>query len=333
MDCEKLIDSISTDLGITAYNGESNASYHSRLFYSALGEWIKTAANDKMLNGTTKQHITKKVEGILEIYLSLFPDAKEWFYPDEQSNPVKEILNRLCLSGQLVSAKEDGLQYPPVKCCLIYDNFYLYRGYLGGHESISSGLGRYISEKGDIPEVDFDGYFNLIDEPANEFLKNYLESKYCSFTPVLNIPETREYFSTKLLESFANSWVSSYNSEMETTLYRDNHSDYGFIQQKDGDYEISQIPKSYVDLNDIQRFMYGLRAIHGQNEVVKIVNEGYLLKVTFPSFLPQKELNAVYSLGWPLRDINDKTEFIIPKISLSKINHLCKNLCLTTIFV
>ena len=345
----ELIADISVDLGIFSSLEESQELYLSRLIYSALGEWVKTAACDivhgvaeisdeELSTGASKHHITKKIKGILDAYISNFPEIKDWFFPDENAQPAHEIRNRLISSGQLVSDKENRLQFPPEKCCKIADDFYLLRGYYGDKEIWSVGLGVYVADKENIPEVSFSEFFNLTEKPANEFLLDYVQSISSRFKPVTVSPGTREYFNPYSFTTLSKSWESTPNLKLAVTVYRDNQSDYGFIRQNDGKLESCPIPSAYIKLHDIRRFLYGLRYMSGNPLRVRIKEGDYRLdedgeekfvyRFRFPSHLPQKEMTALYSLGWPVRNINDKTEFLIPESSLHQVKYICQSLCM-----
>ncbi len=344
MNHSSLIQSMRTDLAIHSYATESAKSYCSRVTYSGLGEWIKTAAYDKFVEddsdydkkeGASKQHITLKIQKILDSYIEIMPSINTWYYPESKKKPIppiQEIRDRIYISGSLVSNKMNTLQYPPAKCTKISDSLYLYRGDIHQSPDCVIGLGTYVKDKGDIPEVELAEMFNLPKEPANIIVDNYLQNIKSKFIQSNYQPESREYFNFNSSEAMSKSWSRDYKNQNEVTVYRDNYTDYGLIQTVDGVYNTSAFPSSYVNQLEIRRFIYGLWYKTNHAAKVKIKKQDTLCSIRLPSHLPAKEQSVLYLLAWPSNDIMDKTEYIAPIEVLPVIEKLFKGLCMDVIY-
>ncbi|MDD3915010.1 MAG: hypothetical protein PHF76_10230 [Bacteroidales bacterium] len=333
-----------TDLAIHSYATESAKSYCSRVTYSGLGEWIKTAAYDKYIEddsdydntgGASKSYITSKVQEILNSYIEIIPIIKTWYYPESEKHPVlpiQEIRDRIYISGFLVSNKMNTLQFPPAKCTKISDSLYLYRGDIHRSPDCVIGLGTYVKDKGDIPEVELAEMFNLPKKPANIFVDDYLKNVRSKFIQSDYLPESREYFNHHSIGAISKSWSHDYKNQNEVTVYRDNYNDYGLIKTIEGVYNTSAFPSSYIDLLEIRRFIYGLWYKTNHAAKVKIEKHDTLCSIRLPSHLPAKEQSVLYLLAWPSNDIMDKTEYIAPIEVLPVIEKLFKGLCMDVIY-
>ena len=77
----EFLTTMSNDMGINRYQGESDDSFIFRLCYSALGQWcLRTAQNlSDGIAGTTKHNQTIVLNELLQRYSELFPSVADRF--------------------------------------------------------------------------------------------------------------------------------------------------------------------------------------------------------------------------------------------------------------
>ncbi|MDD2285034.1 MAG: hypothetical protein PHQ11_06515 [Paludibacter sp.] len=336
------------DMGIINYISELGDDSNNYILYSGVGEWIKTSTSDinyldtpdegeEIKARASKHHITLKCQKILKLYLDIYPNAVDWFYPSSnggsKKNPIVEIRNRLVKSGHLVSSIENTYQYPPLKCTKIMLNLYLYRGYIGKMPDHVIGLGSYVNGNNGIPEVDIMDMYRLPIEYADRYVEIYLKEIKNSFNKCDFLPPTRKYFNPYSPGPIYKSWVDTYNPNVKVTVYSDSNVDYGLIKEEDGAYYTTAFPSEMIKQHEVRRFIYGLWALYRNQARAQIHKSGSMFTVKLPSFLPSRELNIMYMLAWPKRNIMDQIEFIAPLSILPIVENTLEHLCMKMVIV
>jgi hypothetical protein len=335
---------MAADMEITPFADEDLNATISRITYSAIGEWIKASAYDTDVKkedkeaggeiGATKNHITRKCGKILDAYLDLYPDLKNWYYPasvNETFNPITEIRKRQLASGVIVSGTENTLQFPQEKCTKVEDDLFLYRGDTFHKKSQVIGLGNYIHRPDQVPVCSIEDMYLIPQISAKDYVEQYIQKVSNKFIKSENTPETRQYFNYHSLHAFSRSWDLSYPEGGKLTVYKDSDLDYGLARIDAGELYTLAFPQAVIETNDVRRFMYGIRKI-GQNPARAAIKDmGSMIQITLPSYLPDFEQNLLYMLAWPKRDIMDRTEYVSIKKLLPAIEKLLTNLSITVI--
>ncbi len=100
-----LLEQMAEDLGVYNYKGEEKNCWISRVLYSGLSCWIKTATLDTNSNngakGVSKKHVLLKCRPILEEFLCRY-SGQELYFRNEQSEEEAISL----LRGRLLAADE-----------------------------------------------------------------------------------------------------------------------------------------------------------------------------------------------------------------------------------
>ena len=333
----ELIASMTRRMGMKQASAESFNEFTIRVIYSALGEWIKTATYDTTLlfddspedkSNASKHHITKKVTQILDAYLSLFPEIKDYFINETRSSKdcIVEFRKHLIESGMLVSAMSNSLQYPEMKAAEVAPNLYLCRG-KANKLPIIIGFGAYYLDISSEYIISIDEMFNLSQESAEEFLERYLSLIENNFRTEEYLPSGREYFNCSVSSAMYKSWSPDYPDTQYVTLYRDNMDMYGVIRKtEDGFFQTSAIPSSFVKLQDIRRLIYGLWAKEKRSPTVYVEQKGAICYVRLPSHLPKKEQDLFYLIGWPRYNYRNKTQYVIPTMLMPFVEKLLQPL-------
>ena len=336
------------DMGIINYFSEMGDDSNNYILYSGVGEWIKTSTSDinyldtpdeeeEIKVRSSKHHITLKCQKILKLYLDIYPNAVDWFYPSSnggsKKNPIVEIRKRLVNSGHLVSSIENTYQYPLLKCTKIKENVYLYRGYMGKTPDQVIGLGSYVNTNIGIPEVNIMDMYGLQSEYADRYVEHYLKEIKNSLKKCDYLPSTRKFFDPFSTGPISKSWVDVYNPNVKFTVYNDNREDYGLIKQEDGTYYTTAFPKQIIKQKEVRRFIYGLWCLYGNQARAQIHKSESMFTVKLPSSLPSRELNMMYMVAWPKRNIMDQIEFIGPLSVLPIVGNILDHLCMKMVIV
>ena len=84
MQINDLFYDIAKDLKITKSIYESEKEFHARIVYSALSVHIRKCILDREFGecelGKSKIYIKQKCEKILDSFIQIYPDIKDWFY-------------------------------------------------------------------------------------------------------------------------------------------------------------------------------------------------------------------------------------------------------------
>lgn len=349
MSDHRLSMAMSEDMGMFDYDTELGDIFNNYILYSGLGEWIKTSTSDTNYLDTpdedggregraSKHHITLKCQKILKSYLDIYPNVADWFYPDsnneKKKSPIPVIRDRLIAAGHLVSSIGNTIQYPPLKCTKIMKDLYLYRGYIGEMPDQVIGLGSYIDDNIDIPEVNIMNMYGLESEYADRYVQAYLEEIKYSFKKCDFPSPTRKYFDPYSSGPISKSWVEKYNPYVKATVYKDSEKDYGLVKkEEDGTYYTSAFSKGMINQNEVRRFSYGLWSLYGKQARAQINISEPIFTVKLPSSLPSRELNVMYMLTWPKRDIMDQIEFVAPLSVLPIVQDILEHLCMKMVIV
>ncbi|KAF1078278.1 hypothetical protein [Methanogenium sp. MK-MG] len=326
-------------MGISRFSCEDENAYIARILYSAISEWTKTTVLDRSIEVEgegcdagdtryTKHHVTRKCNLILSTYLDLYPDVEKWFYPKNKPDiqPTKEIQERLEFSGFLVSGTENTIQLPPDKYAKVAEDLYLLRGTSFGKDGEIHGLGWYVNSISELNVYSLEELFLIPQIDAKDTVLEYSRFAEGKFTLNSTISDVRKYFDPSSGRVFSESWEQSLCHPWERTVYRNNIFDYGLAKQENGEISALAFPGHIIKMQDVRRFMYGLRYLSQNPEHARITTYDDAIKIKLNSFLPGREGMLFYMIAWPVRNILDRTEFITSPVFLPIITKLLENL-------
>lgn len=326
-------------MGISRFSCEDENAYIARILYSAISEWTKTTVLDRSPEVEdeecdagdtryTKHHVTRKCNIILSTYLDLYPDVVKWFYPKNKPDiqPTKEIQKRLEFSGFLVSGPENTIQLPPDKYAQVAKDLYLLRGTSFGKDGEIHGLGWYVDRISEQNVYSLEELFLISQIDAKDTVLEYSRFAEGKFRLNSTMSDARTYFDPLSGRIFSESWEQSLCHPWELTVYRNNIFDYGLAKQEKGEIYALAFPDHIIKMQDVRRFMYGLRYLSQNPEHAIITTYDDAIKIKLNSFLPGREGMLFYMIAWPVRNIMDKTEFITSPVFLPIITKLLENL-------
>lgn len=327
---------IISDLKIRRYDDEVKAQYIARVVYSALAMWIRYSTLDEdifqqssELVGVSKIHVLNKCKPFLDNMIEIYPEIYEWFYPEKcEENPIGIVRDRLYNGGELVDVGfNTDLALPSYRECGINNGVRIIRGINSYEFQRTTGIAQFkaVNEKDrvDIEKIlNFYGFKNKsAQEILNEHIKNIKWSKKEKITV--------DIFDKYSKESFSNCWNREYKlKDNDISLYKYEFFDFGFVRKLHGNIYTSQIDEYLIEQFEVRRFMYGLK-----NEVDNSVLARYkkysdknLVRLKLCCDLPQKELNILLLLGWPLKNINDRLNLLFHASSWLFVEAVLKNL-------
>jgi len=330
---------IAQGMGISRFSCEDENGYIARVLYSAISEWMKTVVLDRSIEVEgeywdakdthyTKHHVTRKCNIILSTYLNLYPDVIKWFYPMDNSDiqPTKKIQERLEFSGFLVSGRDNTIQLPPDKHAKIAEDLYLLRGTSFGKHGEIHGLGWYVDRISEQDVYSLEELFLIPQIDAKDTVLEYSRFAEEKYTMNPTISDVRRYFDPLSGRVFSESWEQALSHPWELTVYRNNIFDYGLAKHENGEIYTLAFPDHLIKIEDIRRFMYGLRYLSNNQEHATITVYNDAIKIRLNSFLPGREGMLFYMIAWPVRNILDRTEFITSPVFLPIITKLLENL-------
>ncbi|UUX91217.1 hypothetical protein [Methanoplanus endosymbiosus] len=326
-------------MGMSRFSCEDENAYIARILYSAISEWTKTTVLDRSIDiesenwdagniRYTKHHVTRKCNLILSAYLDIYPDVKKWFYPKDEPEiqPTKVIQERLEFSGFIVPGPENIIQLPPDKYAKVSEDLYLLRGTSFGKDGEIHGLGWYVNRISEQNAYSLEELFLIPQIDAKDTVLEYSRFAEGKFTLNSVISDVQRYFDPLSRRVFSESWEQLLCHPWELTVYRNNLFDYGLAKQENGEIYTLAFPDHIIKLQDVRRFMYGLRYLSQNSEHAKITIYNDAIKIKLNSFLPGREGMLFYMITWPVRNILDRTEFITSPVFLLIIIELLENL-------
>lgn len=314
---EDVLNKINRDLNIVRYDGESKNEYLSRIIYSALSMWVRYSTLDhdffptaRKGTGVSKKYVIYRCKPFLKQMLKLFPESRNWFYPqgEDSDNPITIVRDRLYHSGQLLDVGfKNRVGLPEADECAVDSRIAIRKGVIPKPFSHLSGLAQIIVQSEETVEVEKESilnFFGLMNQKAQTFLKDYLT--YIRWHPESEF--TRELFNKYSEKPFSSCWSIDLSLENnDITLFRNGSRAYGFIKKEDGVVYTSYISDYFIRRYEVRRWMYGLKKdTHTTVKAdLKKYPDAQLFELQLYSDLPIKEKSILLLIGWPKKHISD----------------------------
>ena len=327
MQINDLFYDIAKDLKITKSIYESEKEFHARIVYSALSVHIRKCILDREFGecelGKSKIYIKQKCEKILDSFIQIYPDIKDWFYENEE-NPIKVIRDRLQAAGDIINIGfNNRVNLVLNEYCNISNDFCVIRGLDFENMSNISGitfLKRCICNEEFKSSIDRFYNYN-IERRKKRF--EYYKSNMTLSHELENTEFFDKYAKCSLYKSWTNDFILENN---DITIYRNNINDYGFVKRVDGNIYIKPVDKYDIEYDEIRRYMLLLRGECNNEMNVYIDNtDCKYIYASFKCKLPKDESRIFNALGWPINNING-IKFLFKKEVWSYIELILKDL-------
>ncbi|MEK3984254.1 hypothetical protein MHB77_12730 [Paenibacillus sp. FSL K6-3166] len=335
-----VIKRIADDLKIRKVPEEKQEVFLSRIVYSALSMWIRYSTLDEdILNqsigkiGVSKIHIYNRCKLFLENMIQMYPTIEKWFYPEDQNTrPIEIVRERLYQGGELVDVGfHTDISLPFYEESLINSNVVVTRGLQSAALNKITGLAQLKhDERENFDPSDTMDFFGLESKSASARVVEYLKLIKWSKRSEINA----QVFNKYSMNIFSNSWDADLKlNDHDVTIYRNplywqGNRDYGFIKKINNTYYTSQINEYLIEQYEVRRFMYGLKENVGNpvSGKYKRFQDKNLFLLHLSNGLPTKEENILMLLGWPMKNINDKYNFIFDGVVWNFIREILNNL-------
>ena len=327
------------DLKTRQYPGEDKELYYARLLYSGMSTWLKTSTLDKdildnsKLLGSSKAHVLKRCERVLQEVLELYPVLKKWYYPDSSDiNPVEVIRERMLRSGELIEIGfQTNITVPVYREFRLSKDVSLTRGLKPSFKmGFSSGLAWLIMNPEFSASYVPEDVFQLCPVDAACYTEMFI--KEVNWEKAVHI-ESDEIFDSSIRKSLSSCWRNDYVlKEGEVTLARKyiGHNVYEFylIKKLNSVEFIHRLDEYLKGKTEIRRLLYGLRILANNpiNASIKSHKDEGLIELTLYSKLPQNEENILLLLGWPKNNIGDTNNLIFVDEVWDYISKILQNL-------
>lgn len=321
----ELIKSMSTDLQIPPYSGESENSFVYRVLFSALGQWCLhiSAGSQNGCPGTTKHNQTLILNNLISKYAELFPEIEEALCSGDTSLSV--LIRRIYQEvGYFFTDSEN-------------------RNHLSGIQRVvDTGTSKLCLNLLQKSEINGLGVFNSDVSPSitwRELLirdsltpKQYINSKYDIVLfedRDLNL-ENMQFFNPLAHVAPSQSW----NNKICTQFTVGRKSPIGpfyLIQSEGGEILYSLEEQNETDDKltsfEYRRLYFALKKIYNNPVKMRIrkIDNTYS-KLTLQGHLPNREYYLLLLISWPHQHAFNKTEFIIKNSLIPFASKVISNL-------
>ena len=328
MNKHDLLKAIQRDLKLRIF--EKNDSATAYIIYSASAAWARKATKSEgdieQNEGKSRLNVQNVVGSFLENMMICFPECKTWFYV-EDDHPESIIVDRMLKGGEIVPVGFDSkLILAPQHVFPLHRRIGLLQG-VSSHQTYASGLTRLIRMS------DLEG------KTASEWKWSVYGQKTAAEITHLYIQNAAwydfdqrdyEFFDPTCRKSNSNCWVKKLPEKINITLYRhESHlinKDYGFVKREGDQLKGSAISEGLVNMQEVYRFMFGLRAQYQNPVNAYFKQHDKLVELRITSRFPGVEENLLYLLGWPVRNIQDYQRLLFRRATWSFIKHILKQL-------
>lgn len=327
----EILVAMASDMKITKFESESDAQHIQRVLYSALACWVKAATLDRDMSepdalGASKKHIKEKCTQILEAIIDRFPEAREYFYPEDTPyDSVSVVQNRLVQNGDIINIGFDtNMALAPPSVIPLNHKTVQVIGDFFGNGIFYSGISALRTSTDNINRENTD---------IAIWLQDYCNSAWWELGTITN--NSIEYFNFNLrARNNNNCWqpapvdflhkIRFLRININKRMY-----EYYIEKEKGGSIFHHKIDPVMVKMKEHRRIMLALRKIANNAPVVKLMSYKDHIKLNLWIHLPLKELSFLESYGWPVRHINDLLEWKIPLCLREDVNVILANLGIT----
>lgn len=350
----ELAEIIKENLKIEKYKGEDEISYLSRLIYSSLGLWCLTLGKnfDEDTIGVSKNYLTRKLNSLLEEYINISPEVKQYFYPQKknQSDKIQNLeKSELALfirniyeeTGYFLTRENNfNVLNSGGEIISLSNGMFLYFG-IPKYKFMMNGLGiNTFGNKDENIEINLREFLIRDSFTPEEFVKtSYSESDFLSIDKGIN---KLEYFNPYSKYNIYRSWQkdiyyfwkkNNYEFPIRTVARNFEYNEYyKVLIGKDNKKLFSKPMKNYFNKKDMSgqeynRLYLALRKYYDNPATArfyKVDDDHYRLNL-FAS-IPNREYFYLLLNGWPIEAYTNRYIFIITDDSKSSCTAVLENI-------
>lgn len=325
----ELLLTMSADMGISRFSGETGDSFIYRVLYSALGQWCLCTAQNISVGtyGTTKHNQTIVLNDLLDKYLKVFPSVVDKFNDTSNQQASFSVFIRRVYeeTGYLLTDKDNRNKITHYGRSILLGKKTLFFG-LPGSEYTVNGLGIFadpteyrVSTKEFLirDDLTYEEYFKACFDPIDFYDRDIDLTELEFFNPLSrNVP--------------SRSWEK--HPQTECTLARKSELGpfYRVMRISDAlqfaDEPIEPQSDSFTSY-EYRRLYFALKAHFGAPLKASLIkmDEDYSA-IRIGGHLPNREYYYLLLLSWPMKGAFDKANFLAHNDMLVEIVGVLRNL-------
>ncbi len=310
---EEIIERMASDLGIIRFASETEFSYRCRIVYSGLACWIKTVALDRPVGyrerqvaGVSRRYIYEKCNKVLNSFIEIYPDMKQWFEDCENENAISIIRSRLLRHGDLLNEGFDtNIVLSMIKKQPLTKNIVVRYGDTIREDAVYVGISMISIEKTDKE--------NVAEPSATDWFDKYVSEAWWE-RGIERISDLEFLDAYKKSKNNYSLWQNKCNANMERITLSRKHInkggyEYYLIRYSDNLYH--RLDPLMVELGETIRIILALRSKARNCICATVVCQEDHVKLCLNCILPIKERTILESYAWPAESINDSLGWIM----------------------
>ena len=325
----ELLLTMSEDMAINRYSGETEDSFIYRVLFSALGQWcLRTAQNISFsICGTTKHNQTVVLKELMDKYFKIFPSVLNKFIDTSSQQISFPVFIRRIYeeTGYLLTDEKNWNKIANYGRTIVIEKKALFFGLPDGGYTVN-GLGVFadptayrVSAKEFLIrdhltcEEYFKSFFDTLDFYDRDIVQNELEY----FNPLShNVP--------------SRSWEKQPKTDC-TIARKSELGPYYRVMRIFGEWQFADEPiepqSDKFTSYEYRRLYFALKAHYGvplKATISKIDNEYSTIRIE--GYLPNREYYYLLLLSWPVNSAFDKVNFLTHNDLLVEIVDVLENI-------
>lgn len=332
----QLFDSMKKNLGISAYNGESDISLMTRILYSACTKWMRVFVIDQDENGKpypkSKHYILSRGKETISHLIEAFPEIRGWFVSEDEEWPymgfIREIRELMINAGEILPDDAGRLMLPEYTLRPIAENVFRVYGMqkeIGNREKGECYVGVTRIRDG----ISTGGPFFLRLD-SREFTKDLFSAAVYSPCPDM---DRFEFFNPDSRGALYQAWEDKPGKNARVALGRLQiinglHEYYLFRKSDESQWGNARFPDYYKEHGEHRRIMLAQRSESGNPMKAQFKDYGDACLIKLHCRIPLQQEIQVRTFGWPVNTYGDMFNYIIPKQVWPIVEDICRELCI-----
>lgn len=309
IDKKELLRTMSEDLRIMPYLNEKELDFQNRVLYTAMAEWVRAFVQDEMIDDfdgykiKSKHYLTRKSNQQLKLILDVFEESRDYFNIDRKSYSSSLFRQRMLNVGELLELDKGNQLVRSMRERDITEEVTQVQGKIGCSLPLKKTGLTTISPIRSNSQNDFS--LNVIN--PKKFLNDFIRNKHWDVYPH-DSKHVEIWHKFKFIRNYSLQDNVIYLAQ-QPILYGSN---VNYLLKKEADKIRSiEINKKLARIGEHFRLSIGAAVEVNINRVsYKKLDSAIMIKL--PVRLPQMEMNLIHAFCWPLKNVNDSQNFIVP---------------------
>lgn len=321
----ELLESMSKDMGINRYAGESNDSFTYRLLYSSLGLWCLWTSNNGG-HGSTKHNQTHVINELLQRYDELFPGIINKFTNSTSpghkfSVHIRRVYEEM---GYLITDENNRNQTANFGRTMGIGkgNTALYFG-IPNEPFTINGLGLFTTP------TDYSVTTSELLIRDELSVADYVHGKYniADFIELDISIEELQFFNPLSKNSISQSWFREMATDFSIARNVERTYYYRVIRESTGNilfaHEVGDAKSDLLTSYEYRRLYYALKAYYNNPSIARLIykDDNYAVLKLY-GHLPNRDYFFLLMTTWPYDNAFEKTSFLLRREFITDIKSL-----------